>query len=83
MTIVSRDYKPRLMCDGPDGTLLVLHARHEVLRLKWNPEKQELNIVSIIKIQPKFYSKMCYVAEYDLVVMTSYPPGKFNLLLYQ
>ena len=81
MKVVSRDYKPRLMCDGPDGTLLVLHARHEILRLEWDPEKQELAIVSITKIQPKFYRKMCYIAEYDLVVMTSYPSGKFNLQL--
>ena len=78
MTIVSKNYKPRLMCDGPDGTLLVLHARHEILRLDWDPEKQELAIIPIIKIQPLVYRKMCYVAEYDLIAMTSYPPGKFN-----
>ena len=66
------------MCDGPDGTLLVLHARHKILRLDWDPEKQELNIIPIIKIQPMFYRKMCYVAQNDLIVMTSQIPGKFN-----
>ena len=79
MTVVSRDYKPRLMCDGPEGTLLVLHARHEILRLDWDQEKQELSITPVIKIQPLFYRKMCYVEENDLIVITSKPPGTFNV----
>ena len=79
MIVVSRDYKPRLMCDGPEGTLLVLHARHEILRLDWDREKQELSIIPVIKIQPLFYRKMCYVEENDCIVITSKPPGTFNV----
>ena len=75
LTVVSREYKPRLMCVGREGSLLVMHGRNQVIRLKWNGMTQELKISHVAEIQPQFVRKMCFVQKHGVLVVTSYPPG--------
>lgn len=85
LKIVSRKYKPRLMCVGPEDSILILHGTSEVLRLDWDRKREELSINSVVKTEPRFKRKMCYIEEHDILYVTSLPPGisgqgEYNLL---
>ena len=67
---------PRLICAGPEQSLLVLDKEKQFLQLKWNKEKKKLECTNSVKTYEnmdnwRVYDGMCYVKQQDIYVITS------------
>ena len=65
-----RKCKPRKVCSGPDGTILVLDNKGQLLQLKWDSEAEKFHQEKTVQTSIKAPWCMTYMMENDTLIVT-------------
>ena len=70
---VYRGFKIERMCEGPDGSLLVMDTDWELYRLDWHKRQDRAQLVFLQLIPErtgKGLLKLCYIESHDILICT-------------
>ena len=68
---VYKGCKPLCICKGPDGSVFVMAQKGELLQLKWDDQRKQLELVLKTKTDETLVNGMCLIEEYNTLVLTS------------
>ena len=62
--------KPWKVYKGPKGLMFVVDGEDELLQLEWREEKEQLELVHRIQTDVKNARGMCYIKQFNILVIT-------------
>ena len=70
-TTVPKQCEAKVICHGPQDTLLVRDNFSNILTLKWNKEKKEVDCVNSVETKSPYVHWLCYMKKHDTAILLS------------
>ena len=77
--VVLKNGKPRMICNGPEESVLIMDSEGCVSQLRWNENRRMLNAEHQLQTHLKDVLRICYIKKFSiLAVCTSYGSNDLN-----